>query len=104
MASATIIKAEPEPDRGPDLFEGVKGLHLKLTSQEAKAVLVALSRVGGPPSTTMRGEIDTVMEAIYKALGIESPWAGNWDKVKRYADRNDLLVGTLFFRKGGAHV
>lgn len=102
MAKATIVKRDPEPERGPDLFEDVKRIDLQLTSNEAKALLIVMGKVGGHPETTLRGEIDTVLGAICQALGAYGSL--DWKKTKRYLDRNDLARGNVFFFKGGAHV
>ncbi len=98
MASARIYKQEPVPDRGPDPLRDVKKVRLELTANEVRALLLVANRVGGSPERSLRGEFDTIRQAIQGALGIE-PLTD-----RRFLHREDMITGHLFFLKGGGHV
>jgi len=97
VAKAKVFKADPVPDRGPDPLEDVKFLNLQLTPNELRALLLVATRIGGSSNSTLRGEFDTIKEELHRALKIDP---GN----NRFLNRNDIITGSVYFLKGGAHV
>ncbi len=101
MASAKVVKRDPEPDRGPNLLEDVKHVDLQLTANEVMALLLVAQRVGGQPDKTLRGEIDTIKEAIMRALGVfpmDKRLSQGW---RRFMFREDIIGGQVYFKAGG---
>lgn len=105
MASAEIVVRDETPDRGPDLLQAVKLVKLRITANEAKALLLVLMNVGGDPDKTLRGETDAIGSAIFKALGVNDDYRliHRSKKAQRFLNREDLLHGTVAFTKGGGH-
>ena len=101
MASAKVVKRDPEPNRGPNLLEDVKHIDLQLTPNEVMAFLFVAQRVGGAPDKSLRGEIDTIKEALMRALGVDPNNPRRNAGWRRFAYRDDIIDGGLHFKAGG---
>jgi hypothetical protein len=101
MASAKVVKRDPEPERGSNLLEDVKHVNLQLTPNEVMALLLVAQRVGGAPDKSLRGEIDTIAHAIMEALGVDLMNPRRSAGWRRFTARDDMINGHIHFLAGG---
>lgn len=107
MAKAVVNRRKPEDNGeqfGPDLLADVDTIELSLTRNEVAAFLVASNRIGGNPHGTLRGEMDTIRDAILHRLGVKGREPAVHESARRYLNRDDLATGRITFHRGGAHV